>query len=55
VRQWMQDNNIPFKVEKDGNGNDRTVEVAPVKAKDVLPMLRKTNAYGLQKLESLLK
>jgi hypothetical protein len=55
VRQWMQDNNIPFKVEKDGKGNDRTVEVAPIKAKDVLPILRKTNAYGLQKLESLLK
>jgi hypothetical protein len=55
VRQWMQQNGLPFKVEKDGNGNERTVEVAPIKAKDVLPLLRKSHAYGLEKLESLLQ
>ena len=48
-RQWMQRNNIPFKIE----GKD-TVEVKPIKAKDLLPILKKTNAYGFSKFQSLI-
>lgn len=48
-RDFMQRNNIPFKVE-----NDKTVEVNPIKAKDLLPLLEKSNAYGIERFRSLL-
>ena len=34
--------------------NGETVESKPIKAKDLLPILEKTNAYGLQRLKSLI-
>jgi len=49
VRSWMQSNNIPYKIE-----NDKTVEVEPIAAKDLLPLLKKTSAYGYEKFKSLL-
>ena len=48
-RKWMQDNNIPFKIV----GED-TVEVKPISAKELLPILEKSNAYGLEKIKSLI-
>ena len=48
VRSWMQNNNIPFKV----IGND-TVEIKPIKAKDLFSILEKSNAYGFEKFKSL--
>jgi len=53
VRNWLQSNGIPFKVEKIGD-KDRTVEEKPMKAKEVLELLRKTNAYGLERFEKLI-
>ncbi len=49
VRSWLQSNNIPYKVE-----NDRTVEVEPITAKDLLPLLEKTGAYGYERFKALL-
>jgi len=48
VRQWMQNNKIPFKV----IGED-TVELKPMKAKELLPILEKTNAYGVERFKQL--
>ena len=48
-RSWMKNNNIPFKVV----GED-TVEEKPIKAKDLLPILEKSNAYGFEKFKSLI-
>ncbi len=48
VQNWMRNNNIPFKV-VDGE----TVEEKPIAAKELLPMLEKTNAYGLDKVKQL--
>jgi hypothetical protein len=45
----MQNNNIPFKVV-----DDETVELKPLKAIDILPILKKTNAYGYERLKSLI-
>lgn len=50
VRGFMEANKIPYKIIDD----DRTVEVEPIKAKYLLPLLRKSGAYGLEKFESLL-
>ncbi|MFA6278445.1 MAG: leucine-rich repeat protein [Pedobacter sp.] len=49
-RDWMQRNNIPFNITKE----DKTIESAPIKAIDLLPLLRKSNAYGIDKIESLI-
>ena len=48
-RDFMQRNNIEFKIE-----NDKTVEINPIKAKDLLPLLEKNKAYGLERFRSLL-
>jgi len=34
--------------------DNSTVELEPIKAKDLLPLLQKTNAYGLQKIKELI-
>ncbi len=47
-RSWMQKNNIPFRIV-----GDDTVEIKPIKAKDLLPVLEKSNAYGFEKFKSL--
>ena len=48
-RDFMQRNSIPFKVE-----NNKTIEVNPIKAKDLLPLLEKNNAYGIERFRSLI-
>ncbi len=48
-RQWLSENKIPFKIE-----GENTVELKPMKAAELLPLLRKSNAYGLQNIEKLL-
>ena len=48
-RDWMQRNNIDFKI-VDGN----TVEQKPMIAKELLPILEKSNAYGIEKFKSLI-
>ena len=47
-RSWMQNNDIEFKVE-----NGETVELKPIKAKDLFPILKKSNAYGYEKFKQL--
>lgn len=49
VRNWMEKNNIPFTIE-----DNNTVETKPIKAVDLLKILEKTNAYGLEKIKSLI-
>ncbi len=48
-RSWMEANKIPYEI-VDG----QTVEKKAIKASELLPILKKTNAYGLNKFESLL-
>lgn len=48
-RTWMKNNNIPFDVIE-----DKTVEKTPIKAKELLVLLEKSNAYGLDKFKKLL-
>jgi len=50
VRGFMQKHKIPFTIE-----GDDTVETKPIKAVELLPILRKDNAYGLDKIENLLQ
>ena len=49
-KNFMEQNNIPFKIE-DG----KLIEVNPIKAKDLLPILEKNNAYGLSRFKQLIK
>ena len=49
VRAWMQQNNIPFEIV----GNE-TKEKKPIKASELIPMLEKSNAYGYERIKSLL-
>lgn len=48
-RNWMQQNNIGYKIE-----NDRTVELKPIKAAELLPILEKSKPYGFERFKSLL-
>ena len=48
-RGFMQANGIEYKIV-----DKETVEVTPIKAKDLLPILEKSNAYGIEKIKSLL-
>jgi hypothetical protein len=55
VRDWMQNNNMPFKViEGETVGETITVEETPITAKELLPILEKSNAYGFEKFKSLI-
>jgi hypothetical protein len=49
VRSWMTSNKIAFKIE-----GDNTVELKPIKAVDLLPLLEKSNAYGIDRIKSLI-
>ena len=49
VQSWMRNNNIPFKIVE-----GETVEESPIKANDLLPMLEESNAYGIEKIKSLI-
>ena len=46
---WLKQNNIPYKI-IDGD----PVENKPIKAKDLLPILEKSNAWGVEKFKSLI-
>ena len=48
-RNFMDSNKIPYKIE-----NGETVEVNPITAKELLPLLQKSNAYGLSKFLALI-
>lgn len=54
VRAWMKERNIPFTIENEGTSSERTVEVNKIKASELLPILRKTNAYGIERFEKLI-
>ena len=51
-RSWMQANGIPFDIVQN-NGVEETVEKKPMNAKELLPILVKTNAWGVEKFKSL--
>ena len=53
-RGWMQANNIPFKILNQGTNNEETVEIKPITAKELLPLLEKSNAWGFEKFKSLI-
>ncbi|EJL66268.1 hypothetical protein, partial [Flavobacterium sp. CF136] len=50
VRDFMQRNGLEFEVV-----NNETKEINPIKAKDLLPLLIKNNAYGLDKFKELVQ
>jgi len=50
VRQFMEQNKIAYKVV-----GGKTVELKPIAAKDLLPILEKNQAYGLNKFKELLQ
>ena len=50
-KDFLEKNKIPFTVNDAGN----VVEVAPVKAKDLLILLKKDNSYGLSKFERFIQ
>ena len=45
----MINNNIPFNVV-----DSESIVLEPISAKDLLPLLEKSNAYGLNKFKELL-
>lgn len=49
-RDFMDKNNIPYEII-----NDKVVEKNKIKAKDLLPMLEKSNAYGFERFKSLIQ
>jgi hypothetical protein len=46
----MQNHEIPFKIV-----DNETVELTPIKAVDLLPMLEKSKAYGVEKFKELVR
>ncbi len=54
VRSWMTANGVPFDVVNRGNRSEETVERKPMTAKELLPLLEKSNAYGLDKIKQLI-
>ena len=52
-RSFMEANKLPYIVVKNGDAEE-TVEKEPIAAKDLLPILKKNNAYGLEKFLSLI-
>jgi len=48
-RNWLENNNIPFKVV-----DEDTVELNPIKAKDLLSILEKSKPYGFEKFKALI-
>jgi len=49
VKQWMQNNGVEYSIK-----DDSVIEKQPIKAIDLLPMLEKSNAYGIEKIKSLI-
>ena len=52
-RHWMEANNIPYIVENKGTDRERTKEEGVIMASDILPLLEKTNAYGVERFKQL--
>jgi hypothetical protein len=52
-REFMDKHKIPYKIEGTGN-TAKTVELKPMKASELLPLLEKSNAYGLSKFKQLI-
>ena len=50
---WLKQNNIAYKWVGIGD-NAVPVEDKPIKAVDLLPILEKSNAYGVEKFKSLI-
>jgi hypothetical protein len=48
-RDWMRENGIPYKIEA-----GKTVEINPITATELLPMLEQTKPYGFEKFKELL-
>jgi hypothetical protein len=48
-RNWLNQNNIDYSIDENGE----TVEKQPMKALDLLNILEKSNAYGVEKFKSL--
>ena len=53
IRLWLTANNIPHTVTGTGD-NMRVVEKTPIKAKDLLPILEKSHAWGFERFKSLI-
>jgi len=53
-RSWMQNHNIPFTVVNAGTLDEYTLEINPILAKDLLPILEKSNAYGVERFRELI-
>ena len=53
IRLWLTANNIPHTVTGTGD-NMRVVEKTPIKAKDLLPILEKSHAWGFECFKSLI-
>jgi len=49
VRDFMKSNFLEYEII-----NDETKEINPIKAKDLIPLLEKSGAYGVEKLKSLI-
>lgn len=49
IQMFLEQNGIPYKVK---NGE---VSTKPMTLKDLLPKLEKANAYGLERIKSLIK
>ncbi|MFN8296775.1 MAG: leucine-rich repeat protein [Chitinophagales bacterium] len=54
VREFMKQNGLEFEIINPGTSNEKTKEVNPITAKELLPLLVKNNAYGLEKFRKLL-
>jgi hypothetical protein len=54
-RNFMEQNGIEFEVIVNPNGISETVEKNPISAKELLPILEKSNAYGYEKFKQLIQ
>ena len=53
-RSFMKQHNIPYTINYEGTNHEETIEKTFIKAVDLLPVLEKNNAYGIEKLKSLI-
>ena len=55
VREFMKQNGLEFEILNPGiPGKEKTKEINPIKASELLPLLEKNNAYGLEKFRKLI-
>lgn len=53
-RSWLDANNIGYTLLNKGTDEEETVDDVAMRADDLLPLLEKSNAYGIEKIKSLL-